>query len=77
MTDSIKIKNIKNTTFRIDNQKVEIYSSDDYVINITDKSSANTEFNATERSKLIVTKTVPPRYNITNGSLIVEGKISF
>ncbi|MBI2546089.1 hypothetical protein HYV81_02830 [Candidatus Woesearchaeota archaeon] len=40
MTDSITIKNIKNSTFKIDNQKVEIFASDNYIINITDKSSA-------------------------------------
>ncbi len=74
ITDSIRIKNIKNSTFKIDNQKVEIYSSDEYVINITDKSFANTEFNASEGSKLVITKTIPPNYNITNGSLKVEGE---
>ena len=74
ITDSIKLRNIKNSTFKIDNQKVEIYSSDNYVINITDKASANVEFNASEGSRLIVTKTVPPKYNITNGSLTIRGK---
>ncbi|MBI2546087.1 hypothetical protein HYV81_02820 [Candidatus Woesearchaeota archaeon] len=42
MTNSITIRNIKNSTFKIDNQKVEIFASDSYIINITDKSFAHT-----------------------------------
>ncbi|MBI2546085.1 hypothetical protein HYV81_02810 [Candidatus Woesearchaeota archaeon] len=73
MSDSITLRDLKNATVKVKQQDIQISFDGDYEINITDKSFAHTSFNATEGSSLVITKTIPAYYNLSNGSLSFSG----